>query len=516
MEKENTTNKENPGFKYFECFMSLNESSFKIPYSLLNANFKQYELYLHQETSKLKQKLSLINDLISAGTLDDEENALSELNDMIKNVNTFEKQLNHKTNKEWNLLMRIKKRAKFYSEMNINYEKNDFKGINEWYQKYTNLLIADYLIRNCTLEQQHEVEKETGDPDLCNPGIMFLKQKHMEHLIDTDVLTEANEISISLTSEHNLKPLMEWIESNKQRLVRRKSHLEFKANFQKYIELLLNFDLGGAIHCLQTCLFKYIGNHFDEVTGACGLLVYIERCIEQTTFQSRSNTPDSSSEDINCTNPKQDSKSGTYFNNDDDVYRYFFHCSAPNSEINIIDPTETTSVTNIQHLFNAKNLEKYTNLLDQSSWSNLSDLFLDEYYSIYNIPKNDPLLIYISLGVSALKTKECLHDRPQIDTHYDVLDHYSSDDKFENPCPVCSKYFAPLSEDLPYAHHTESKLFDNPVMLPSGNVFDSSRLKLLADTLKEKGIVKLKIGEIIDPIEKTVFSESDFITMYPT
>ena len=514
--EENTIDKENSGFKYFESFMSLNESSFKIPYSLLSANFKQYELYVHQQTSKLKGKLSVINDLISTGALDDEENALSELNDMIKDVNTFEKQLNQKVDKEWNLLTRIKKRATFYNQMNISYEKNDFKGINEWYQKYTNLLIAGYLIRNCTLEQQQEVEKETGDPNMCNPGIMFLKQKHMEHLIDTDVLTEANEISISLKSEHNLQPLMKWIESNKERLVRRKSHLEFKANFQRYIELLLNFDLGGAIHCLQTCLFKYVGNHFDEVTGACGLLVYIERCIEQTTFQSKSITPDSSAEDIPITNPKHVSKSGTHFKNDNDVYNYFFHCSAPNPGINIIEPTETTSVTNIQHLLNAKNLEKYTNLLDQNSWSNLSELFLDEYYSIYNIPKNDPLLIYISLGVSALKTKECLHDRPQIDAHYDVLDHYSSDDKLENPCPVCSQYFAALSEDLPYAHHTESKLFDNPVMLPSGNVFDSSRLILLADTLREKGIVKLSTGEIIDPIEKTIFNESDFITMYPT
>ncbi|KAG0656296.1 GID complex subunit containing RING finger motif [Maudiozyma exigua] len=515
MEKT-TANEENPGFKYFESFMGLNESSFKIPYSLLNANFKQFEISVHKEASKLKQKLSLVNDLMSAGTLDDEEDALSELNDMIKEVNTFEKQLHHKISKEWNLLTRIKKRAKFYNEMNDTYEKNNFKGINEWYQKYTNLLIADYLIRNCTLEQQQQAQNETGDPELCNPGIIFLKQKHMEHLIDSDVLTKANEISISLTSQHDLKPLMEWIKSNKQRLVRRRSHLEFKANFQRYIELLLNFDIGGAIHCLQTSLFTYIGNHFDEVTSACGLLVYIERCIEQTTFQSKSIAPDISSDDIDHLTVKQNSKPGTHFTNDNDAYSYFFHCSPPSKEIDQIDSTEIVSPTNIQHLFNAKSLEKYTSLLDQSSWSNLSDLFLDEYYSMYNIPKNDPLLIYISLGISALKTKECLHDHPQIDPQYDVLNHYSSDDKLENPCPICSKYFAPLSEDLPYAHHTESKLFDNPVMLPSGNVFDSSRLKLLANTLREKGIVKLNKDEVIDPIEKTVFNESDFVTMYPT
>ncbi|SMN20591.1 similar to Saccharomyces cerevisiae YIL097W FYV10 Protein of unknown function, required for survival upon exposure to K1 killer toxin [Maudiozyma saulgeensis] len=506
------SNDDKPGFKYFDSFMALNESSFTIPFSLLNANLRQHEIYVEQETNKLKQTLKDINDMITTGTIDGEEQALVELNTLIKNVTTFEKQLHLKVEKEGALLKRIKRRAAFYNEMNDNYSKGDNISIIDWYQKYTNLLIADYLIRNCTLEQQQHIIGETGDKDICNPGVLFLKQQHMEDLLDTDILIGANTISTALTSKHDLKALMEWIRVNRQRLLKRKSPLEFKANFQHYIELLLRFDLGGAIHCLQTCLFAYVGDHFDEVTGACGLLVYMERCVEQVAYNEK--IVQNEREDRNIS--YNEHKSGTVFTDQNEAYRYFFNRAPPMDYSQSTNSKNNINATNIQHLFNAKNLEKYTTLLDQNSWLKLNELFLEEYYSMYKIPRNDPLLIYISMGISAMKTKECLHNHPSIDPRYDVLEHYSTVDKLENPCPVCSKHFAPLSEKLPYAHHTESKLFENPVMLPSGNVFDSSRLKLLAKTLRKKGIVKLNRNEVIDPIKKTVFNESDFITMYPT
>jgi len=500
------------GFKYFSSFMSLNESSFTIPYSLLNANLKQHEIFVEQETNKMKLMLKDINDMMISGTIDGEEQALVELNALIKNVNTFEKELHIKVDKEGQLLKRIKHRTAFYNEMNNNYLKGDNISIIDWYQKYTNLLIADYLIRNCTLEQQQRVVEETHDKDTCNPGVLFLKQQHMEDLLDTDILIRANSISTALTGEHDLNPLMEWIQHNKQMLAKKRSPLEFKANFQRYIELLLRFDLGGAIHCLQTCLFTYIGDHFDEVTGACGLLVYMERCVEQVTYNEKILQDEGETCDIHY----NEHKSGTVFSNQDVAYRYFFNRSPPMDYSQSINSKNPINAANVQHIFNAKNLEKYTTLLDQNSWLKLNELFLDEYYSMYKIPKNDPLLIYISMGISAMKTKECLHNHPSIDPRYNVLEHYSTADKLENQCPVCSEYFAPLSEKLPYAHHTESKLFENPVMLPSGNVFDSAILKLLAKTLRKKGIVKLNRNEVIDPIKKIVYNESDFITMYPT
>ena len=76
--------------------------------------------------------------------------------------------------------------------------------------------------------------------------------------------------------------------------------------------------------------------------------------------------------------------------------------------------------------------------------------------------------------------------------------------------------FKNIAESLPYAHHTESKLFENPVMLPNGNVYDAERIKLLARQLRARNMMHLQDGEIFDPIDKQIYMETDFIKMYPT
>lgn len=93
---------------------------------------------------------------------------------------------------------------------------------------------------------------------------------------------------------------------------------------------------------------------------------------------------------------------------------------------------------------------------------------------------------------------------------------YVNNRVINNKCPVCSDSFAKMSESLPYAHHTESKLFENPIMLPNGNIYDSKKLKELAVKLKESNLCNLNENEIMDPIDKRIYPADEFITMYPT
>lgn len=83
-------------------------------------------------------------------------------------------------------------------------------------------------------------------------------------------------------------------------------------------------------------------------------------------------------------------------------------------------------------------------------------------------------------------------------------------------CPVCSEEFAPIAKDLPYAHHIQSKLFENPVMLPNGNIYDAKKLKALALNLNRSNLADLQEFEVVDPIDKKKYPETDFIKMYPT
>lgn len=148
------------------------------------------------------------------------------------------------------------------------------------------------------------------------------------------------------------------------------------------------------------------------------------------------------------------------------------------------------------------------------------------------------------MGISALKTKACFRDRNAsvieqycnlLHSRYDNMninekdsDHdtkhkptifnknVTDDEMVYNVCPICNSSFKNISENLPYAHHTESKLFENPVMLPNGNVYDAERLKLLARQLRVRNLMQLQEGEIFDPIDKQIYLETDFVKMYPT
>ena len=122
----------------------------------------------------------------------------------------------------------------------------------------------------------------------------------------------------------------------------------------------------------------------------------------------------------------------------------------------------------------------------------------------------------MSLGISTLKTRECLHPENTIPDKYSLVGNYAQSHETRDPCSVCSDTIAPTARSLPFAHHTESKLFDNPVMLPSGNVYDSERLKKLAGILRMGDLVPLGPTEVFDPIEQEIYKESDFIKMYPT
>lgn len=495
--------------------LQLNEQSFSIPYELLQKNYKQFNSYVERQSALLKKKFADLNTLLLENTLENNEEALTKLNALIKSVNAFEKHLNERVERERELLNRIEKRIQFYNELQTAKESSNGRTLLDWYQKYTNLLIADYLTRNCSPVQQDNIKGDNEyaeDDEETNPGVIFLKQQHMEKLLDYDILLAANRISSALINRNDLEPLMEWIKEKKYELTKRNSILEFKANFQKYIELLFDGNLSGAIQALQTKLFQYMGNHFEEVTSACGLLVYMDRCLEHMPNKEIFKTSRKEYKDHNINEPAIEG-SGSVFTDQSKAYEYFFHRRIP---MEVPSESRTVKLNNLNQLLNSKNLDSYSALLDNKSWVDLNNLFLNEYYSIYRISKNDPLLIYISLGASTLKTKECLHDHSMIDPQYNVIDQYSNRGLFSNQCPVCSEYFAPLSENLPHAHHTESKLFDNPIMLPNGNVYDAQRLKMLAKILIDKNIVGLKTKEILDPIDKCIYNESDFITMYPT
>ncbi|CEP61343.1 glucose-induced degradation complex subunit FYV10 LALA0_S03e00738g [Lachancea lanzarotensis] len=487
--------------------LKLNEQSFHIPNELLKNNVKKVQKLVERETKRLEVLFGDLNAAVVAGH--DPHVSINKLNDIIKAVELLERKLDKRVNLEGELLKRIEYRFNYYNELEELKKSGNREGLISWYQVYTNLLIGDYLVRNnnlCdqelardSLETSSRLKRKNNSPATppppVNAGLQFLRSQGLEHHLDWDILVTANQISKSLDVNHDLTLLVNWIKENQAYLTSRSSALEFETRLQEYIELVKTRNYPGAIGCFQNHLIKFINTNFEELQLASGLLVFIKSFKEQVPQQSESQNDTSNMK--------------TRFG----FFQYFFGKAPPRE----LGSGNGTFGSDTRTKFSANGeFVRYTRVLSDDRWNVLKRLFLQEFYSMYGISQHDPLLIYLSLGISTLKTRSCLQDMYSTVKLDEDLHNFLNNELNHSKCPVCSPEFAPITKDLPYAHHIQSNLFENPVMLPNGNIYDSKKLKLLAVKLASRKLYDLKPDQVMDPINQQVYDEKDFVTMYPT
>ncbi|SCV00921.1 LAME_0G12860g1_1 [Lachancea meyersii CBS 8951] len=486
--------------------LKLNEQSFHIPNELLKNNVQKVQKLVERESRRLCGLFEELNFVVAGH---DPSNCINKLNEIIKAVELLERKLEKRVNVEGELLKRIEYRFNYYKELEELKKNENRDGLISWYQRYTNLLIGDYLTRNNKVYDQElsldnvdtivRLKRKNTSPTASrspvNAGLQFLRSQGLEHHLDYDILVTANQISKSLDVHHDLTLLVNWIKENQAYLTSKSSTLEFETRLQEYIELVKVQDYPAAIGCFQDHLIKFINTNFEELQLASGLLVFIKSFKGQRPQQTE------------VKNDAHNLKSKRGF------CQYFFGVPSPRDPDANCRSSENESRTKAS---TNGDFVRYTRVLSDERWNILKRLFLQEYYSMYGISQHDPLLIYLSLGISTLKTKSCLLDRYSPAKGNDEIDKFFSIELNHSKCPVCSPEFAPIANDLPYAHHIQSNLFDNPVMLPNGNIYDSKKLKLLASKLASKKLYNLDQGQVVDPIDRNVYYEKDFVTMYPT
>lgn len=109
----------------------------------------------------------------------------------------------------------------------------------------------------------------------------------------------------------------------------------------------------------------------------------------------------------------------------------------------------------------------YQELLNESRWDFLIDIFKSDNYKIHQLPQTSSFNAVLQAGLSALKTPTCFRKVQSI----------------KNPnCPVCQTNLNTIAKPLPYAHCSNSKLIcassgealnehNIPMMLPNGFVY---------------------------------------------
>lgn len=408
----------------------LQESSLKIPVESMKRNIKGLQKI---DEKVFKKTDDLVKEMAKCKTKEAQRQKLKQI---VASLKTHEKKVKSKIEVEKNLQTRIRKRLDKLEELKrlkdsgaAIHDLNDTRLL-KWYRDQTNLLVADYLLKN-----DHNVDS--------NSGLLLLKSFHFEDMIDSDIILLSNKISSHILNK-DLGVLIQWINDNKSYLKKIKSRLEFETRFQEYVELVKSSDFSGAIRLFNDYLIQFTRTYFRDIQLATGLLIFAKKA----------------------------------------------QCNVGNV-----------------------NFQRYNALLSADRYTYLSDLFLSIYYKMHGIPEEDPLLVYLSVGVSSLKTRSCLtsHETDVMSFDHILAEKLSTDDHFEqSSCPICSLEFRQLNSLLPYSHVVQSHLFETPVMLPNGNIYDKAKLLAFSKGSNPQG------DEIVDPIKLESFTTADMITMFPT
>ncbi|KAI9653375.1 MAG: GID complex subunit containing RING finger motif [Alyxoria varia] len=151
-------------------------------------------------------------------------------------------------------------------------------------------------------------------------------------------------------------------------------------------------------------------------------------------------------------------------------------------------------------------MEPYCSYFSPDRWRHLSALFLRNYQQLISLPRQSPLHCALSAGLSALKTPSCHSEHPA--TWGDRPATYGT-----SVCPICSEELNYLALKVPYAHHSQSNIETDPVMLPNGRVYGMERLLRFQEmrTGDQSG-KQFKVsadgeleGWFVDPIDKEAY-----------
>lgn len=512
------------------------QTQFKIPVELIKKNFKSIQKLIEKQKKQLTEDINKIKKIKNLSN----ESKLELIQKLIKNFEIFNKKLINSIKKDEEFRSRLIARLENLQELekfvihldvktnkdkdknndNNNSSSNDDDKSNgnsestdegdkvldlhnpnliNWYRDETNLLIIDYLIKSNTRNEE-------------NVGLLLLKSLSESNngklmkLIDYDLFENFNKVFVSIIQNHDLTLIISWFNENRNALKKINSNLEFEINYCKFLTLIENGDINEAINYSREHLSSY-GNkeNYPDERDNLNHLINLERLKSLGGLLVFRSMEQQQEEDL------QNSNQLTFSN---------------------------------KLMINSIQFKEYQKLLSNERWESLSQCFIENFTKLYGITKNYPIYIYLSAGLSSLKTKSCYHnsentifkdlntlssDNMDTDKLQDLSDEENivlSDKKYRGPnyyyqllnkinnCPVCSPELFKLSQNLPYAQLITS-IFNNPFKLPNGNIYPFDKLLSPNDKyLLEKNTL-LRLNQIKDPLTKEIFSIDNCIRVFP-
>lgn len=144
---------------------------------------------------------------------------------------------------------------------------------------------------------------------------------------------------------------------------------------------------------------------------------------------------------------------------------------------------------------------EHREMYDASRWTKLADLFVQTHNQLLGVPSYPLLHVALQSGLSALKTPACHSSHASSRSTPSHSTSLSS-----SVCPICSTELNELARSVPYAHHNQSHVDNDLMMLPSGRVYSNRRMIEYARKagLPEGQVKDLRTGDVVsvDALQK--------------
>lgn len=483
--------------------VQVQHAQFSVPTELVKKNFKLIQKQVEKQKKQVTEEITRIKKDPKLSKSD----KLATIKKIIRNWEALQKKIEIAIKKDQDLRNRFKARAAYLGKLDNytlsspredpdeatslgNEQVLDLHNENliNWYREVTNLLIIDYLIKS---NNRHE----------SNLGIKLMKSlqstsfPQLTDLIDYDVYENFNEVFLSINDDHNLEPITAWYNENRNSLKRINSNLQFEIHYCKYFLMVESGKILEAITYCKTHLAPYASKSMYDPED----LVNYSENRKRLTEVGAPLVYISFMQQLSTTNHQQES---------------------------------WTSLLNHGSQGTVESPTVFHKVFSEDRWRGLSRCFTEDFTKVYGLSKTYPLLVYLSAGISSLKTRSCYCNQENTIFESDIgkqpplnLDSHSWRDLSLrgpnqyykllhkiNQCPVCSPELFNLSKNLPYAQLITS-IFENPFKLPNGNIYAFD--KLLNPPDKTMSEILARKGKVQDPLTQEIFFIDDCVRVFP-
>lgn len=462
-------------------FIQTHQEQFAVPCELLKKNLKAVQKLIeksrklltdevakvHQSSTSSKDKLETVRKMIRSF-----EQTLRKLRILTDKDNEYRQRLVARVAR-LALLQQYTVNTALEEDAVLDFHNEDFI---HWLREEADLLIVDYLIKSNSCKDQN-VGSAVAQK------LSQLTQLPIQELIDCDIYESYNQVFLSIMESHDLDLITGWYNDNRNALKKIGLNLQFEIHYCRFLYLINQGQTYEAISFSRENLAPYAQRLHYSPEEEINFPLNLDRLSEV-------GAPLASSPHVTAP-------------------------SAPNLSLasvllQMIDSSETS-----KYLLNSR-------IQANLRWARLAECFTQDFMRIYGISHNYPLCIYLSAGLSCLKTKSCYCNNSntiyQTEPLTSQVQKVRSDrdlvfrgpnfyyDKLQktNQCPVCSPELYSLSRSLPYGLLITS-IFSDPICLPNGNIYSMKKLKAHAN----------QGTRISDPLTKEVFMLNDCVKVFP-